>query len=154
MQTLLAIVLIAVMGYVIWRWTIYGRMARGLFGGGARQAREMRTLMQMNAMARQMEQSLPPTLLEWGHAWLAAWGNAAPDAMLMRGADTRGPVSEHYREIWEGYLGTLSAADFIRGRWSDITAACAAQPRCPDCGTWRGNHASYCSRKDWQPVTT
>jgi len=153
MQTFIAILLIAVLGYVIWRWTIYGSAARGLSRAAARQAREMRSLTQMNAMARQMEQSLPPSLLEWGHAWLAAWGNADPDAMLKRGADTRGPVSERYREIWEGYRDK-SAADFISARWADITAACAAQPRCPDCGTWRGNHAPYCSRKDWQPATT
>ena len=46
-------------------------------GQGLGKHARLQALTQMNAMARQMEQSLPPALLEWGHAWLAAWGNAA-----------------------------------------------------------------------------
>lgn len=146
--TIIAILLIIAMGYVIWRWTIYGKMARGMFRGGRRQVDEMRALMEMSRMARQIEARLPPTVLEWGKAWIAAWGNATPDAMLRRGADTRGPVSERFRSQWETDR-QASAEEYIQQHWQEIAAACEAQPRCPECGTWRGNHAAYCTRKNW-----
>lgn len=101
--------------------------------------------MQLSRLADRLAESAPPGQMEFGQAWIAAFGGASSDELLRRGAGVRGPVYERFFAEWRAVDPEVTAPDFIAKRWADITAACEAQPRCPNCGTTTGMHASYCT---------
>ena len=88
--------------------------------------------------------------LQFGQAWIDIWGqmlgSSSSDTFLRNGVGVKGTVYQEWARRWKSEGRGIDARTFLTSHLAEIRADALGAPGCPECGTQRGLHASYCSR--------
>ncbi len=87
--------------------------------------------------------------LQFGQAWVDTFtqvlGQGDSDAFLRHGVGVKGAVYKKWADRWKEEGKRTPAATFVSQHVEEIMAEASGTPRCPECGTEKGLHATYCS---------
>jgi hypothetical protein len=88
--------------------------------------------------------------LQFGQAWIDVWtrtlGSGDSDTFLRNGVGVKGAVYRRWADKWKTDGRGTNASEYLLRHLSDIREEAAQAPGCPECGTEKGLHASYCSK--------
>jgi hypothetical protein len=90
--------------------------------------------------------------LQYGQAWIDVWGRVLgagdSDTFLRNGVGVKGAVYQEWAARWKRDRGRASAAEYLIAHIDEIRAGAVTSAGCPECGTEKGLHTSYCSYAD------